>query len=34
MGQKKQRGKEGNAANYTTRNQALIRLQIKLPEFR
>lgn len=31
---KKARGKEGNAVSYTTRNQALTRLQIKLPEFR
>eukprot|EP00898_Chlorokybus_atmophyticus_P005915 jgi/Chlat1/6324/Chrsp44S05895 len=34
MGRKKLRGKEGNATLYTTRNQALTRLQIKLPEFR
>eukprot|EP00270_Netrium_digitus_P003173 TRINITY_DN1358_c0_g3_i1.p1 TRINITY_DN1358_c0_g3~~TRINITY_DN1358_c0_g3_i1.p1 ORF type:complete len:432 (+),score=130.33 TRINITY_DN1358_c0_g3_i1:23-1297(+) len=34
MAKKKERGKEGNAVKYTTRNQALKRLQIKLPEFR
>ncbi|CAI5512699.1 unnamed protein product [Closterium sp. Naga37s-1] len=28
------RGKEGNAAKYTTRNQALVRLQLKLADFR
>ncbi|KAH7421736.1 hypothetical protein KP509_13G073400 [Ceratopteris richardii] len=31
---KKLKKKEGNAAKYTTRNKALNRLQIKLPEFR
>ncbi|CAI5471142.1 unnamed protein product [Closterium sp. Yama58-4] len=31
---KKKRGKEGNAAKYTTRNQALVRLQLKLADFR
>lgn len=34
MAIKKPRGKAGNVASYITRNQALIRLQIKLPEFR
>jgi len=31
---KKKRGKEGNAVLYATRNQALQRLQLRLPEFR
>eukprot|EP00850_Spirogloea_muscicola_P019051 SM000182S03941 [mRNA] locus=s182:192670:197090:+ [translate_table: standard] len=34
MTKKQQRGKAGNVVNYTTRNQALNRLQLKLPEFR
>eukprot|EP00245_Coleochaete_scutata_P015611 TRINITY_DN7041_c0_g2_i1.p1 TRINITY_DN7041_c0_g2~~TRINITY_DN7041_c0_g2_i1.p1 ORF type:complete len:638 (+),score=158.76 TRINITY_DN7041_c0_g2_i1:189-2102(+) len=34
MTKKQERGKKGNVAQYTTRNQALNRLQIKLPEFR
>ena len=34
MGAKDKRGKKGNAAVYTTRNQAVRMLQVRLPEFR
>lgn len=34
MGKKQARGKTGTAAVYTTRNRALTKLQLKLPEFR